>query len=142
MHFLNKKVPRWIILSILALFLISNSYYTYVNNDINARSVISAVALAIISFLTAQSLFVYKPHSITASAILLSAAYIIRGSFFCIPGDCVPHSIPDYYLFHPHYDPGHDVFIHSHYQLAGNNWFDHHGQPAFEHGNEGSQRTL
>jgi len=82
MRFLGKKENRKMVIWLYVIFLLLYFYYTYVIDDINARSVISAAIIAFYSFLTVQKLFVYKQRSITASANYLCVAWFIQGSFF------------------------------------------------------------
>ncbi|MEI6309598.1 MAG: sensor domain-containing diguanylate cyclase, partial [bacterium] len=82
MRFLDKKENRWIVLSIFAVFLASFLYFTYSNDDITIRTVIGSAVIAILSFITAQGLFVNKTRSINASACFLSAICLAHGCFF------------------------------------------------------------
>ncbi|MCX6089315.1 MAG: sensor domain-containing diguanylate cyclase, partial [Candidatus Atribacteria bacterium] len=82
LRFLDKKENRGIVVSILAVFILSTFYVIYVNRDDNARTMILYVALAIISLLTAQGLLVNKTRSIAASANFLSAVFLAHGGFF------------------------------------------------------------
>jgi PAS domain S-box-containing protein len=82
MRFLDKKENRSIVISILAVFILSFFYYTYFDNDITLRTVIVYAAVATISLLTAQSLFLNKTNSITASAYFNTALFLSQGCFF------------------------------------------------------------
>ena len=81
-RFLEQKENRWIIIAILAVFLIAFFYHTYGNNDITVRTVVFSVTLAIISFFTALSLLENKIRSISTSANLIAAVFLAYGVFF------------------------------------------------------------
>ena len=81
-RFLEQKENRWIIIAILAVFLIAFFYHTYGNNDITIRTVVFSVTLAIFSFLTALSLLENKIRSISTSANLIAAVFLAYGVFF------------------------------------------------------------
>ncbi|MFH0998812.1 MAG: PAS domain S-box protein [Pseudomonadota bacterium] len=82
MRFLDKKENRGIIISIFAVFILPTFYVIYVNRDDNARAMILYFAVAVISFLAAQCLFVHKTRSISASANFLSVVFLAHGSYF------------------------------------------------------------
>ena len=82
MRFLEKKENRWIVISILAVYILSFSYFTYVKPDFTARSVLFSAIATTISFLMAQGLFFNKIRSITASANFNSAVFLAQGCFF------------------------------------------------------------
>ena len=74
-RFFGKKGYGGVVLSIFAAFLLSFFYYTYVNNDITARTSIVTAASAIISFMTAFSLFRNRIRSVYASIYFTSAVF-------------------------------------------------------------------
>ena len=82
MRFLEKKENRWIVISILAVYILSFSYFTYVKPDFTARSLFFSAIATTISFLTAQGLFANKTRSITASANFNTAVLLAQGCFF------------------------------------------------------------
>ena len=82
MRFFDKKENPWIIISILAFFLLPFIYYTYGKNDISARTVIVSAVMAAISFLAAQGLFVIKPRKLTATANFIYVVFLVNGCFF------------------------------------------------------------
>ncbi|MDO9034437.1 MAG: PAS domain S-box protein [Methanoregula sp.] len=100
-RFLDQEENRWIIIAILAVFLISFFYHTYGNNDITVRTVIFSVTLAIISFLTALSLFGNKIRSISTSAHLIAAVFLAYGFFFIFRAVAVFAIAPVDTLFTP-----------------------------------------
>ncbi|MCX6089886.1 MAG: PAS domain S-box protein, partial [Candidatus Atribacteria bacterium] len=63
-QFLNKKENQGIVGLILVVFILSFSYYVFVDNNIPIRTVIFSATTAIISFLLAQSLLMNKTRSI------------------------------------------------------------------------------
>ena len=82
MRFLDKKENRWIVISILTVFILSFFYFTYVKPDFTARSLFFSAIATTISFLTAQGLFANKTRSITASANFNTAVLLAQGCFF------------------------------------------------------------
>jgi PAS domain S-box-containing protein len=84
MRFLNKKENRAMVFWLYVVFLLPYFYFTYLQDDINARSVIGAVMVTFYSFLTAQRMYFYKTRSIAASATFLSIAWCIQGCFFTL----------------------------------------------------------
>jgi len=82
MRFLDKKENRTMIISVLAAFILSFFYYTYVNDDITLRTVIIYSAVAFMTLLTAMSLFFYKTRSITTSANFNTSLLLINSCFF------------------------------------------------------------
>jgi PAS domain-containing protein len=82
MRFFDKKENRGIVISIFVLFILSFFYYTYFDDDITLRTVIVYAAAGTISLLTAQSLFLNKTRSITASAYLNTALFLAQGCYF------------------------------------------------------------
>jgi PAS domain S-box-containing protein len=82
MRFLDKKENRGILISIFTVFILSTFYVIYVNRDDNARAMILYFAVAVISFLAAQCLFVHKTRSISASANFLSVVFLAHGCYF------------------------------------------------------------
>ena len=81
MRFFDKKENRGIVISIFALFMISLFYYTYFDDDITLRTVVIYAAGGAISLLTAQSLFLNKIRSITASAYLNAVLFLSLGCY-------------------------------------------------------------
>ena len=84
MRFLGKKENRWIAMAVFAVFLLSFLYYSFVNSDVTARTVIVSAAAAAISLLTADRLFVNKPRTIAASANFTAAVLLACGCYFMI----------------------------------------------------------
>ena len=84
MRFLDRKENRWIVSSVFALFILSFFYYSYVINDVSARTVIVSAATAAVSLLTADRLFINKSRPIAASANFTAAVLLISGAYFMI----------------------------------------------------------
>jgi len=82
MRFLDKKENRWIVISIIALFIVPFLYFIWVDNNIQVRGILIAAALAAVSFLSAQGLFVNKTRDITASANFTAAVFMVHGCYF------------------------------------------------------------
>ena len=84
MRFLDRKENRWLVFSVFALFILSFFYYSYVINDVSARTVIVSAATAAVSLLTADRLFINKSRPIAASANFTAAVLLISGAYFMI----------------------------------------------------------
>lgn len=82
MRFFNKKENLKIIIPIFIVYVLSLFYFLIIYNDIQIRSVIINTSLAIISFLTAISLFKYKIRSINSTANFNALIFIIHGGIF------------------------------------------------------------
>ena len=101
MRFLNKKENRLIVISILAVFILSFVYYTYFNENITLRTVIAYAVAGFFSFLTAQSLIFHKTRLITISAYFNAALLLIQGCFFSIRAFVAFTLVPVTGLFTP-----------------------------------------
>ncbi len=105
MRFLDKQENRWIAISIFAVFSLSFFYYSYVNNDITARTVIVSAATAIVSLLTADRLFVNKSRPIAASANFTAAVFLAYGCYFAVRAVLMLISSPVNSFFAPALTP-------------------------------------
>ena len=94
MRFLDRRENRGVIYSILIVFPASYFYFTYVNNDITARSLILFVALAVLFLWSAFSLFFNKMQSITASAYFVSGVFFVQGCLSAARAVTLPFSDP------------------------------------------------
>jgi diguanylate cyclase (GGDEF)-like protein len=84
MRFLDKKENRVIAISVFAVFSVFLFYYSYINNDIAARTVIVSAATAAVSLLTADRLFVNKLRTMAASANFTAAVLFLYGCYFMV----------------------------------------------------------
>ena len=82
MRFLDKKENLGIVVSIFALFIIPFLYFLWVDNDIQVRGILVAAALATVSFLSAQGLWVNKTSAITTSANFTVVVFMLHGCYF------------------------------------------------------------
>lgn len=82
MRFLGKKEDRRILIPLFAIFVLALVYFVFVNESMSIRSVVINTVLAVISFLTAWGLFVYKFRSIAASANFNAAIFVVHGCVF------------------------------------------------------------
>jgi PAS domain S-box-containing protein len=82
MRFFERKANRGFLLPLLAVFLISFSYFAFVRDSIAARTVIISFTSAAISFLLAYSLFARRTHTVRASAHFIAAVVLAHGCFF------------------------------------------------------------
>jgi len=94
MRFLGKEEHRRIIISIFVIWLLSYIYFTYFSDQINVRSIISSVALALTAFMTARGFLLYKISTINASAAFNMAAFFYPGMFLGLSHDRVTHPRP------------------------------------------------
>jgi diguanylate cyclase (GGDEF)-like protein/PAS domain S-box-containing protein len=81
MRFFELKENPWILYSTFAFFFLFFFYFTYVKDNISARTVIVSVILAGISFLAAQALIVEKPRTIAVSTNFLLVIFLVNGGF-------------------------------------------------------------
>ena len=86
LRFLGKKENRRIVISIFILFMVPFLYFLWVDNDIQVRGILFAAALAAVSFLSAQSLWVNKTSAITVSAVLPLRFLCLMAGYFHFPG--------------------------------------------------------
>lgn len=84
MRFLGKKENSRIVVSIFAVFLLSISYFVWVDNDIQVRGILISVVLVTVSFLSAQGLFVNQAPAVTGSANFITAVFIAHGCYFAL----------------------------------------------------------
>ena len=105
MRFLGKQENRWLVISVFALFLLAFLYYSYVNNDITARTVIVSVTTAAVSLLTADRLFINKSRPIAASANFTAAVLLVSGGYFMIRALLTLISSPVNSIFAPALTP-------------------------------------
>ncbi len=82
MRFLEKNENRRFVISIFTGVILALFYLTYFKDDITLRTVIMHAAAAAISFLTARSMFVYRPQFLTDSAYFNASLFLIGGCFY------------------------------------------------------------
>jgi len=82
MRFQDRKENRIIIYSLLLLFFFSFLFFTYIKNDINARTIITSCFVATMSLLTAYGLFTNKNAKIKLSVTLLASVFLLHGLFY------------------------------------------------------------
>ena len=68
LRFFNQRERRGPLIAFCAVVTLIVIYFTYLNDDLTARRVTISFAMAAMSFLIAQGLFVHKTRSVTASA--------------------------------------------------------------------------
>lgn len=82
--FLNKDVKVRIIMTIIFVLSVGFFYFTYINYDINMRTLISSIVMAANSFLISFELMTNKNKSIKYSANFLGSVLIFYGVFYII----------------------------------------------------------
>jgi PAS domain S-box-containing protein len=82
MLFFGKKANWKIIITIFSLFVLSLSYFTFVNFDLIIRTVIINATLSLISFFTAYNLYKHKLNTVRSSANFLTVVLLIHGIIF------------------------------------------------------------
>jgi diguanylate cyclase (GGDEF)-like protein/PAS domain S-box-containing protein len=86
LHFFERKENRALVVSIFALSFLALSYFIFVENDIQIRSIILAATIVALSFLSAHALLFYRSRSIAKSAIFAAAVFLGHGCFFALRG--------------------------------------------------------
>jgi PAS domain S-box-containing protein len=99
MRFLDKEEKRGIVMSIFVAFSFVHGYFTFVKDDIFVRTVAICAALAAVSFVSAQGLFVNRIHSIKASANFITAVFLAHGVYFVIRTAAIVSGIPIHDMF-------------------------------------------
>jgi len=105
MRFLDKQENRTIAISVFAVFSLFLFYYSYVNNDIAARTVIVSAAAAAMALLTADRLFINKARPIAASANFTAAVLLASGCYFMLRAVLTLISSPVNSFFSPALTP-------------------------------------
>ena len=82
MRFFDKKEYLKIVIPAFVSYVILILFFLFINNNIQIRSGITSIAYAVISFLTAGSLYKFKIRSIKASVNFITAVFIIHGAIF------------------------------------------------------------
>jgi len=81
-RFFGKKINFKIIIAANVLFLLSLLFFIFVSNNMQMRSVLTSGTLAIVSFVTAFSLFVDKKPELKTSAYFNGIIFLIHGLIF------------------------------------------------------------
>lgn len=82
MRFLDQKENRFIVAGFFTVFILSTFYVIYWNKNDEARVLVLYLTGALISFLAAKSLLLYKKNSIAASANFLLVIFLAHGCYF------------------------------------------------------------
>jgi diguanylate cyclase (GGDEF)-like protein/PAS domain S-box-containing protein len=82
LRFLGHREDQRVVISILAFYLLSFLYYTYVDDDITLRTVIVYGLAAAVSLLTAQKLHALRTRAIAISATVNALLFFAQGCFF------------------------------------------------------------
>jgi len=83
-QFLEKKVNKWIPISIYSIFVSLYSYFMYVNKNISGRTVVVNTTLAVILLMTSQKLFLKKGRLISGSANFTASIFLVYGCLLAI----------------------------------------------------------
>lgn len=81
--FLNRKIKKWIPISIFAIFNIFYYYYMYFDS-LSGRTISICIALALISFMLAYEIFSKKGKLVSGEVNFTAAVFFIYGSFFTV----------------------------------------------------------
>lgn len=84
MRFLDKKVNWKELMTFLGIFVVVVAYYTYGDNSVSARAVVTSAFLAAISVRIAYVLFLNKLKTVTFSANFISVIFVLTGCFFAL----------------------------------------------------------
>jgi len=82
LHFLERRENRGLVFLVFALFIVLYFYFTYVNDDINARTVIVSLVIAFYWFLTALELVGNTPRAINSSSNFIAVILFSATCFF------------------------------------------------------------
>ena len=82
MHFLEREENQGLVFSVFAVFIALYFYFTYVTDDINARTVIVSVALIFYLLLIVQALLGKIPTAITDSSHFIAVILFSEACFF------------------------------------------------------------
>lgn len=82
MRFFEKKENLIIIIPGFCLYLLALLYFLFIDNDIQKRSVVVNLVLALISFLTAISLYKNNTPSIKTTVNFNTSIFVLHGCFF------------------------------------------------------------
>ena len=80
-RFLDKKEPKWLLISIFVLSTIFYYYFMFVHNNISSRTHTFTASMTVLLFMTAYSLFRYKDKVISGSAIFSAVIFLAYGCF-------------------------------------------------------------
>lgn len=99
-RFLGKKENKQLIIIIFSLYLISLTYFVFINDNVRSRSVIINLMLAVFLFLSAWNLYHHKLKSITNTANILTFFLTIQGIYFVARTIFIISGIPvdDYFI--------------------------------------------
>jgi PAS domain S-box-containing protein len=81
-QFLEKRDGRKIIILSLTAYIITIIFFTYANDNIEARTVIQSASIAIISFLTVHALLSKRPRTIATSINFMAIVIMAQACFF------------------------------------------------------------
>src|SRR5208337_3221681 len=73
MRFLERRENRGLVFPVFAIFIVLYFYFTYVSNDINARTVLVSIVLVFYLLLTVQALLDKTPKAIADSSYFIAA---------------------------------------------------------------------
>jgi PAS domain S-box-containing protein len=100
-RFFFKNLKIELLIPIVLIFFVGLLYFLFINNNIQVRATLISATLAIISILTAHSLFVHKTRHVTSSANFLAGVFLVHGSFFMYRVVMIALGTQVEYLFTP-----------------------------------------
>jgi diguanylate cyclase (GGDEF)-like protein/PAS domain S-box-containing protein len=83
-RFMGRRVNRLGLTILCILVTVIAAQFTLIDNDLIIRRINISLALAIISFIIARGLFLYRVRSITASAHFLALVFLFNSLFFVL----------------------------------------------------------
>ncbi len=83
-RFFDRREPRNWLIVLGAFYVLSIIYFTLIDDNFIIRRSIFSFSTAIISFLTAQVLLIYKTRQVTSSSRFLAFIFIMNGIFLCV----------------------------------------------------------
>jgi len=81
-RFLGYKENKLAVYSLYGLYVFTIFFFTFVNDNINARTVFISVSVSAIAFATSFALLKYRSKYIYTSATFFAAVQIIHGSYY------------------------------------------------------------
>jgi PAS domain S-box-containing protein len=81
-RFLDKKESRALVISVLVVFVITYTFFTYLNDNIGARGIIFSLAIILFSFAAALNLFSGQNKFISSSTYFLGVILYLQIAFF------------------------------------------------------------
>ncbi|MBF0118178.1 MAG: diguanylate cyclase [Desulfobacterales bacterium] len=100
LRFFDKKERIGWLIAFCSFVVLISIYFSYFDNNLAVRRVNLSAAIAIMSFLIARALFLYKTYSVRFSAYFLLFVFLVYGFFFTVRA-FTPFMVPVENIFAP-----------------------------------------